>query len=233
MNPEIKIENGSGEYIIRQGVAAKPIEPITFKIDGNIDSPLRWLQKRGAHLDLKECHILVDKNVGSICLVINEKSPLGDEIIGRLVLHPDFVKFGLNTGEQHSTFELSDMIKAYRSHFADKTAAMKLVTDLRKFTAKVDKDLEAFKDDRANYKMKKIQTVETNIPQSFFIEVPIFKGQEKVKIEVEISIDPDRLTCSLVSPEANDYILAMKEDKINEIIDQVKEIEPTLVIIDI
>jgi len=110
---------------------------------------------------------------------------------------------------------------------------MKLVKDLRNFTAKINKELESFKDDRANYALKKSQVVETNLPASFILVVPIFKGQPKESFEVEINIDADNLTCSLVSPVANDFIYDFKDKIIGTEIEKIKSLLPDLVIIEV
>jgi hypothetical protein len=234
MKNEITLIDFKGsELVIREGQASKPIEPQPVKVVGTIETPLRWLKKRAGTLKISDCSIQVDREAGDITLTINEKSQYFDEITGKLELHPDFIKFGINTGEQRTPHDLAELFKMNRSCFKDKDTAMKLVKELRTFKAKVDKELESVKDDRANYSMKKIQAVETNIPELFILVVPIFKGQPKETIEVEINIDADKLTCSLISPAANDYIAEFKERIIEEQIKAIGALVPELVIIEV
>lgn len=241
MKNEIHLSNitlDGNTLIIREGQATKPVEPVQIDISGNIDSPLRWLKNklRGEgfeNIRVIDAHVRVNRENRVICLIIDEKSQTKDTIAGRLEFHPDFEKWNINTGEQMTAHDLAEFIKMNRSAFKDKTTAMKLVTDLRKFTAKVNKELEAFKDDRANYAMKKSQVVETNLPESFMLILPIFKGQSKESIVVEISISPDSLACTLVSPEVNDYINEFKDKIIDEQIQGIKEVAPDLVIIEV
>jgi hypothetical protein len=229
----LSLPNFTGnELIIREGAAPKAIEPRSVKIVGTITAPLNWLQKKMTAMTIILCSIIMDKAAGFITLTVNEKAPDFDEIIGKIEFHPDFLKFGINTGEQQTSHELAEKIKMWRSCFKNKDTAMKLVKDLRAFKAKVDKDLEAFKDDRANYNLKKSQVVETNLPETFILVVPVFKGQPKETIEVEINIDADKLTCSLISPEANDYITEFKERIIDEQIKKIQELVPDLVVIE-
>jgi hypothetical protein len=230
----LSLPNFTGtEIVIREGEAAKAFEPKAVLVKGTIESPLRWLEKKGSIMDWNECSLLVDKSSGIISLIVNEADPKGTQVIGKLELHPDFLKFDINTGEQIISHDLAEKIKMFRSCFKDKDTAMKLVKDLRNFTAKVNKELEAFKDDRANYALKKSQVVDTNLPQSFILVVPIFKGQPKENIEVEINIDADKLTCSLISPQANDYIAEFKDRIIDEQIKKIEELVPELVVIEI
>lgn len=223
----------SNELIIREGEALKAVEPIRVNIIGTIESPFKWLEMKKTAINVIDCNILVDNDKGQIKLTVNEKNVYSDTILGVLSLHPDFVKFGINSGEQITSHDLAEKIKMYRSCFKDKDTAMKLVKDLRNFTAKVNKELEAFKDDRANYALKKSQVVETNLPASFILVVPIFKGQPKESFEVEINIDADKLTCSLISPAANDFIYDFKSKIINQEIEKIKSLLPDLVVIEV
>lgn len=223
--------NGN-ELIIREGRATKAYEPRPVKLTGTITTPFNWLQKKLPAIIVLVATIIFDKAAGFITLFVNERDPNFDEITGKIEFHPDFIKFGINSGEQHNPHELAEMIKMWRSCFKSKEVAMKLVKDLRSFKAKVDKDLEAFKDDRANYNLKKSQVVQTNIPESFILVVPVFKGQPKESIEVEINIDADKLTCSLISPAANDYIAEFKDKIIDKQIKKIQELCPELAIIE-
>lgn len=237
MKTELNMVDFKGnELVIREGKATEPFNPVPRIINGNIDSPLRWIEKNKGLIPLVSgcllAQILVDKSAGNILLTINPKAQDYDLVKGILELHPDFLKFEINTGEQQTSHELAEKIKMWRSCFKDKDTAMKLVKDLRSFNAKINKELEAHKDDRANYSLKKSQIVESNLPESFILNVPIFKGEPKQSIEVEINIDADKLTCSLISPEANDYIAEFKEQIIDEQIRKIQELTPDLVIIE-
>jgi hypothetical protein len=221
------------ELIFRAGTALEIKAPELLKIKGTIETPLLWLQKKLKSLDLICCHLLINKSSGFIKLITDEKNFYHDEITGSLELHPDFVKWNINSGQSVSAFDLAEKIKMNRSCFKDKETAMKLVKELRNFKAKIDKELETFKDDRANFALKKSQIVDTNLPESFVLVVPIFKGQPKESIMIEININADDLNCSLISPEANDYISDFKDTIIKNQIDLIHELVPELVIIEI
>lgn len=230
------VEFKGNELIIREGKATEPFNPVPQIINGNIDSPLRWIEKSKDLIPVVSgcllARILVNKETGTINLTIDPKAQDYDCIKGELELHPDLVKFGINSGEQQTSHDLAEKIKMWRSCFKSKDVAMKLVKDLRSFNAKVSKELEAHKDDRANYSLKKSQIVESNLPENFTLFVPIFKGEPKQSIEVEINIDADKLTCSLISPEANDYIAEFREKIIDEQIEKIRAIVPDIVIIE-
>jgi len=228
----ITIEEGVKAVDIRHGEALPLHEPVRTGIVGLIDSPFNFLTQRVKGLDSKAAHIIVSKDLRTITLRCDEGNHYGAEIIGCVKLDKEFEGFGINTGRTYTTFDLADFIKMNRFHFEKKDTAMKLVTLLRNFKAKVDKDVENNDDQRGNKKLLIAQTIDSNIPASFTLQMPIFAGEGKQKFEVEININ-DNFECMLISPDANDTI---KQDG-NSILDgQVKDIikiAPEIVIINV
>jgi hypothetical protein len=234
MKNDFNLINYEGkELTIREGKSLDLREPKILEIIGTIETPFRWLEKKLTALVVIACTILVNMSEGWITLITDEKNHYSDKIKGSLELHPDFTKFNINSGEQITAHELAEFIKMNRASFKNKEVAMKLVKTLRSFTAKVNKELEAFKDDRANYSLKKSQIVETNLPESFTLVVPIFRGQPKETFTVEINVNSENLTCSLISPEVNDFITEHRERILNEQIELIKTLVPELVIIEV
>jgi hypothetical protein len=217
-NLNVKIEKLEGNTLtVLQGKAIEPKEPIKIVLSGTIESAANFLIQRKNELNLKKCHIIVNREKMSITLVINEDDIATRGVItGKLELHPEFKKFKINSGETWTSFDLADLIKMNRSFFSSKEVAMKLVSQLRDFNAKVNKQIDAFKDDRANFNVKKAQVVESNLPDVFALVVPLFKGQSKQNIPVEINIHPESLACQLCSPEANDIAMDFKDKAIDD-----------------
>lgn len=217
-NLNVSIEKLDGNTLtILQGSAPVPKEPVKISLSGTIEGPVTFLIERKNELNLKKCHVIVNRDKMSITLVINEDDPsTRGSIVGKLELHPDFKKFRINSGETWSAFDLADFIKMNRYFFASKETAGKLVSQLRDFKAKVNKQIDSFKDDKANYDLKRSQAVECNLPDSFSINVPVFKGQAKQNIPVEINIHAETLACQLCSPDANEIATDFKDKAINE-----------------
>lgn len=243
---QIHINGLSGNQItFREGKARDEFIPKPMTIKGIIDAPYRYIQKQKNSFpflspavgDVNDkvilAHLIVNREEMTITLIVDPKAEAPDTVVGKLELHEDFVKFGINSGTEYTTTGLAELVKMNRSFFKDRETAMSLVKELRSFKAKVDKQLEKTSDDKANYTLHKSQAVDSNIPDSFYLNVPVFKGQPARVFQVEINISPESLNCSLVSPEVNDYVSAEK----NKIIDdQVKEIErviPELCIIEL
>lgn len=228
---ELNTEEGQ-ETIIRFGDALPLKEPKAVSISGTIDTPARWVEKRKDDIVSADAHVLVDRDHMSITLKTDENSAYSDQIVGVLTLSSEMQEFGINTGESMSCFDMADRIKQLRSYFDTIQTAMKLTTELRNFKAKVDKELELSDDKRGNQRILRAQTVESNLPESFKIQLPIFKGMPKVTIEVEVEINPNDLSCTLVSPEAHDIVVRERDVHMDAVIDRIKDAAPAIVIIE-
>lgn len=142
------------------------------------------------------------------------------------------VVIGINDIEEEKKSKM-DEIKMNRSYFENRQYAMELVTLLRQFKAKIDKQVEAdVNPNKGDRRVLIAQKVDSNLPPAFNIIVPIFKGTEKMEIECETYFNPDDLTCTLVSAGANDSIEDMKDSCVGEVLEQIKEIAPDVAIIE-
>lgn len=228
---ELNTEEGK-ETIIRFGDALPLKEPKAVSISGTIDAPARWIEKRKDCIAQTDAHVLVDRDKMSITLNIDENSAYSDQIIGTLTLSSEMQEFGINTGEYMSCFDMADRIKQLRTYFETQQEAMKLVTELRSFKAKIDKELELSDDKRGNQKIMRAQTVESNLPKSFKVNMPIFKGTEKRTFEVEVEINPNDLSCTLVSPDAHDIVVQERDSQMDGVLVRIAEAAPNIVIIE-
>ena len=245
----LHVKEGENEVIIRHGEA----EPVAgfrkgITVSGTLGVPREHLEKPSvwltARLDpkvrkedqdpvLNFSHLQVNRDKGTITFTEDAGNEWENKYIGALVFDPRFEKFGINSGRSYTTIELSHFIKMNRSHFETKDKAMLLVSQLRDFKAKVDKQVENMADERGNRRILQAQAVESNIPESFHITVPVFKGCAAQTLEVEIAIDPGDLSCTLISPEVNDYVENVKNEIINEEIRMIEESHPTLRIFEV
>lgn len=244
----LHVKEGENEVVIRHG-EAEPVVPFrkTIDVSGTLEVPRKHLENPSGWLTKKETTILnnngdsplqfsfvkVNREKGGIRFFEDVGMPWESSYEGLLKLDPRFEKFGINSGKSYTTLELSTFIKMNRSHFETKDKAMLLVSELRNFKATVDKEIENQADERGNRKILLAQAVESNIPESFKIKVPVFKGFPAETLEVEISIDPGDLSCTLVSPEVNDYIEETKDALIDAEIKQIEELHPTLRIFEV
>nr|WP_308571062.1 hypothetical protein [uncultured Prevotella sp.] len=227
------LKAGKSEVIIRHGDALPLKEPEQVVLEGCIDTPLRWLQKRVENINQKNTHIQVDRTNMKMLLVINEDSAYQTQITGALSISDEMKELGINSGEYISNFDMADLLKRNRSYFVSKIDAMKIVTELRNFKAKVEKEYELSDDKRGNAKALRSQIVDSNLPDKFSVNIPIFKSMEKHELLIEVEVNPNDLSCTLTSPDAHDFVKEQR-DKIFD--DQIKDIEgaaPELVIVEV
>jgi hypothetical protein len=231
---KITVENGVKELVIRQGKALDLEPEVKVEIKGNLDAPLRWLEARIKTLDINKIHIKVDREHKRILLITDENNAKGTVVDGELIFTDIFKNFNINTGKYISPLDLGEFIKMNRTYFESKDIAMELVTQLKSFKAKVNKQVE--QDENRNTGDRKLlldQVCEHNAPKAFNVVVPIFKGFPPQTISVETYFNPNELTCALVSPEANEFIEDISNSAIDEIIDRIKALESGLTIIEI
>lgn len=236
MEQEIKItvENGVKELVILNG-AAEPVyhdKSIEVK-EASIAAVHEFLVKKGienediinSKIEFSYADLFLNLHYS-----VRRRNP--DTIKGVLKLHPDLKKFDINGKKTYNTFELADFIKMNRHYFENKEYAMKLVSELRGFEGKVRQDLEAKADTRGNSKMVINQVVESNIPAEFVLMLPVFLGQEKVRLTVEINITSD-FTCSLISPDLKQLIDEETKVIIIGELDKIRLLQPDLKIFEL
>ena len=226
-----------------QGLAEKQQQQV--KIKGNIDSALRFLEKRYLptiescigrmnQVDGRVSHVLISRDEKTIELIFNETDPyVSGYVSGSLVIHPDFEKWKINTGESWGHQTLAEFCKMNRSLFPDPSMAMKLFKELKDIKIKAEKEFENSNDNRGNVRLLAAQKViSSNIPDSFRLKVPIYKGQAKSEFEVEVYVDASSYAVTLISPQANDIVQEVLDNIIDEQKKAIQELCPDLVIIE-
>ena len=197
-----------------------------------IASPADFLIKRKP--DPSKSIVTFSLTRGRIELLIDENSPYSTKVTGEIRKNPKFVSWGINEGKEYNTFELADKIKMNRHLFAKVEVAMKLVTELKNFKMKLDKEMEASTNNRGTTKAMVAQSIkENNIPESFIIRLPVFEGEPATEVIVEIYIDPNTMLCSLVSPDLDAYIEQHLEKAVLTQIARIMESSPELPVLSI
>lgn len=232
MSQEIKVtvENGIKELVLREG-KANPIHiPNGIEVsEMTIDAVQEYLKKEGViPEEIKNSFITYSVKGLYIKLDFAIRRENKDAIHGKLTIDPDLEKFGINSGNQFTTFALANFIRMNRHYFETKDIALKLVTELQNFKAKVDKEIEASDDKKANIKMMLVQKVTSNIPTEFTLLLPIFTGTSPVPIKVEIDIDANDLSCSLVSPDLKELIDKESKAIIDTELFEIRKLYPEL-----
>lgn len=241
---EVVLPEGIKEVRIIEVQGLTEQEKKQVAIAGNIDSVLRFLEKRfvqGSIHGIGENDVLagtsniqINRDAKSIELIFNETDPYAiGKVSGKLVEHSDFTKWKINTGEGWGHQQLAEFCKMNRSLFPDPAMAMKLFKELKDVKIKTDKEYELSKDNRGSERFLVAQKViASNIPESFMLKVPVFKGQEKQTFEVEVYVDAQSYMVTLISPMASDIVAEFLDHIIDEQKKSIQELCPELVIIE-
>ena len=226
------------EVVLREGeapVVRDPKEPERVVISGTIDTPFRWLEKRIELINQKASNIIVNRDVMGIALTVDETNYYQSDIRGELKTSKEMMEFGINAEKKWEPIKLSKFLKMHRAFFTDKSQNMMLVSTLKNFKAKVNQDIERSKEENGSKVDNYSQVVDSNLPKSFKLNIPLFKGFACEEIEVEIYADVDGrdVSLSLVSAGANEAIEEYKNKVIDEQLEQIRQIAPDIVIIEV
>lgn len=111
---------------------------------------------------------------------------------------------------------------------------MELVTVLKNFKASIDSKVENSRQDNGSRTDNYSQVVNSNLPASFNLIVPIFKGRPAEEIEVEIIADVDgrNIRLSLCSPGAEVIVEEERNKAIDEQLLLIRKLAPDIAIIE-
>ncbi len=229
------------ELVIREVDKVNELEikaPLLLEITGIISCVYEFILKRISQpeqIDQKRCHILVDRQNMSIELVTNENDFYHrNKITGILESHPKFKEFGINTGKSWTPTALGMFIKMNRAFFPSKDDNMKLVSTLMNFTATVNNTVEKTASEKGDRSDKFEQVVNSNLPSTFDLSMPIFKGLQAETFEVETfaKIDGREISFILISPGAQATIELIRDNIIDGQLNLIHSIAPEIAIIE-
>lgn len=244
-NEKLQIHLGDGvtqaEVILREGQAVKLLEPkapIKTELRGVIGVPVEYLIKRvqTGQFTQERSHLIVNREDIKLSLVFNEDDEYTrGQVDGTLEFHPKFLEFGINTGKVWAPTELGLFFKMNRAFFPDRSTNMKLVTDLMNFSATVNNKIDRSVKENGNRTDNFAQVVNSNLPESFMLEIPIFKGMDRLPLEVETfaKISGNEVAFTLLSPGANQTLEEVRDRAIDDQIKLIREIAPGIAIIEV
>ena len=244
---QVNIENYTGEkpieIVVRKGEAARQPEPLPTKAPEKIDvsgvlaTPLEWLRKRVAIIDQTAAHILVEREKLTITLVVNERDYYSKaEIEGVIDFSEKFLALGINNKEKSwEPAKLGQFLRLNRAVFEDKDESAKLLSVLKGFQAQCNAVIQKQTDPSGSRSSVYQQQVESNLPKSFTVNLPIFKGTAKQAIEVEFDhyVSDGDVRLQLVSPGANEFTESYRDTEIDNVLAQIREVAPDIAILEL
>ena len=210
------------------------LEPEKVNISGTITSIFSFLEKRWGcegQINHEHTHIIVDRDNLSMTLVANETDARNKiVIVGKLQLSRQFMEFHINDGYVWEPLVLSQFFKMNRTYFSNRDENMNLVSVFKNFKAKVNTDYERDRKENGSYTDNYSQIVDSNMPDRFFVVLPIFKGTKAQSIEVETyaTINGHDVTVQLISPSAQQVVDETLDAIIDEQIAAIREIAPEI-----
>lgn len=232
----VNMADGQQVLTILQGQAPQQLDqlaPLKTDITGSIDTPLRWLEKRVNDIGQHQATIAVNRDQLTITLVINESDPYtAGKVCGVLKLSKIFTDLGINAGKQWVPETLGQFLKLHRAYFVSRDENGEVVNALKSLEAKVNQNVQRETKENGNRAYTFRQAVESNIPESFRLNIPIFSGSEPVEIVVETyaSIDGSDITITLLSAAANDAMEDVRQNYIDQIVADIQKVAPEIVI---
>lgn len=197
-NVNLRLESIEGnEIIIREGKALDPVKPQQVLITGDIKTVSSFIEKRkdatmealAQFINDKRAIVEVDKEKMTITLKLDPEYQYGTVVTAKLEPNPDLEQFFINKNKQFTQRDLVQLLKFSRLYFEDFDKHGSLLKAYQAFSAKTYTDLTGDSDNRGNKNFAFNKKVETGLPATFIMNIPIFKGQEPKRFMVEICLD--------------------------------------------
>lgn len=224
---QTEVYNGN-ELTVREGKALELMPPNKIVISGDIKTVAAFIAKRNDKAQLEtsgyqwintdRAIVEVDKEKMQIVLSVDPEDKYGPVVTGSLSQAPELEQFCINKNRLFNREELIKLIRFNKIWFPDAEAHDKLLKAYQAFTATVNANIGKTSDTRGNVDNTYKKTVETNVPDSFVLNIPIFKGMDKRRFRVEIAIDSTDASTKfwLESTELNDIIQIESEAILNK-----------------
>lgn len=250
MKQEIKLTTSEDqkELIIREGQALELKESLVINITGDIDTVASFVAKRYekvnnpgdrkgqplSSLQVIERDLAVvtfDKKNLSISLDVNPQDFYGPKVSGKLEVSDELKPFFIN--EPEGIFSREKLVKLLRFNkrfFSDPLVHDAVLRAFQTLSLTGNTQLNASSDTRGNKAAELKKTVDSqNIPTTFYLTIPVFKGQEPKKFLVEICLDSSE--ASVIFWFESVELAELKETIINGIFDEQKKLFADFVIV--
>ena len=223
------------------------LEPKKVCIVGTITAPFAFLQKRwnalkdyheddAPQIDHARTHIIVDRDNLLMKLVCNETDERNTmTVTGKIELSRQFKAFGVNMDVQFVPEDLANFFRINRSYFKERSENMTLVSQLKSFRAKIETEVEREKKDNGSVTDVYKKVVNSNLPASFKVCIPIYKGAapEEIEIEVIATVNGREVALELISPDAASIVEEVRDKLINDELNKITELAPEIPIIEV
>lgn len=198
MEQKINITATGDTLTILEGKTLELKHPEKIRLSGNIQSISAFLSKRYAgrvgkglqEVDKEKAVVIVDADKMTMHLDIDPENFFGAEVLATLLFTPELLAFHINDNHEFTRESMIKLLKFNKRFFADPLKQEQLLEAYMKLNLSGSTMIKAESDDRGNKDLQfKKAIASQNIPQSFALEIPIFKGQPVEKFRVDICLD--------------------------------------------
>lgn len=235
----VNLPDGQNTLTLLQGAAPVQLDnkaPEKIDLSGTINAPLNWLEKRVGDIDQHKAYILVNRDKLTILLVFNEDNAYTQgKVKGSIEFSEIFKKLHINDFSYGWSPEtLGQYLKLNRSYFVERKENMVVVDALKTFNGKATQEVSRLTNEKGDRAMKFKQMVNSNIPPSFKLRIPVFSGgsYEEITVETYATVDGTDVSIVLQSPGANDVVEDAKVNAIEDVLSKIREIAPDIAIIE-
>lgn len=187
----ITIDTENNTVRILTGEALAPEKVNAVAITGDIFTPGVFFTHHKDSIP-PNAYVVFNKydDVPNIELIIDAHREHGTTVLGYLTVDDSIEKIGINTDQRWaSSKSLAKHLKRFKPYFNSPTEFLEVIEKLNDLEIKVNAQLNAKGDERANKKVVYDKAVETNLPDSFTINGGIFRGCEPKSYLVDLCFD--------------------------------------------
>jgi len=197
----VNLMNGpqGSSLTIREGKALEEKAPEKLVINGRIESVRQYLDARKGteqapgrlqHIDKDLAVILINEDELSITLNLDPNNFYGTTVVGRMQHNPDLANFQINKENKFSRESLVKLLTFSRRFFNDAVEWENVLNAIRRLKVSSTSDISQDTDNRGNKELIFKKSVDSaNIPKSFILLIPIFKGQPPRKFSVDLCLE--------------------------------------------
>lgn len=192
----VKLEGDQKTLEVRTGDALPIMPPNRIIFRGDINTISEYLGKRGGTLGhstqgvFKERAIIfTNKEKGLITINVDPENPYGASVQGELKKSAELEQFKINSQTTFNREQLVKILKFSKRHFDSPEVHSDIFAAYSAFRATSKTDHENSSDSRGNKAKVFTKQVESNLPQTFVLNMPIFKGQPNERFMVEICLE--------------------------------------------
>lgn len=204
---EIKVDGETKVLTVLQGDALPQKEPVKVEKEGNIKGPVNYATVREP--DNQKAIVTFSRSGMKIVYEEDGVNHYGAKITGKLIVNPALSEFKINANGEYNTDQLAKFLRMRKPFFSNPNECDALVKALTTCMVKVQKKIEKDNDNRGNKKIHYDQVIESEIPKTFKLKMPVFVGFDAKEFVVELFFDSSDSSIKiwLESVELNDVML--------------------------